>query len=171
MLDVGGSGKRTEKSTYTFYVAECKKNERALVTQTFPRTYDIVKSRSRNVVPLIVGRFGCYVEPVDSLICLRAGCAFLGTKFKTKRLIETIERDAVPTIGIDCEKSFLCSTKSSWNVRISADYSLGFSKNKRNSRIESMDNNGKTDICKVFCRSNVRYYAFRVTCIYNFGLF
>lgn len=171
LLDIGGANKKKQDSKYTFYSIE--DDEYGNLTQTeISKNYDSVESKSRNVVPVLVGRFGCYVEPIDSLICLRAGCAFLGTEFKSKKLDKTIKRDAVPVIGMDFEKSFCCGTGGSWNIRVSADYCFYSSKNKRYERTEKMGTEPTVvDICKTDCKAKVGGYMLRVICTYNFNIF
>lgn len=165
-VDIGSFKKQTQKSKFDFYKVTLGDDDSAVYSKDL-KSYDTVDTKSRDINFAIVGRFGNYIESIDSLICLRAGCALLETSFKAQRLDRSVDCEIAPLVGIDFEKSFSSQETNNWMIRVSVDYCFPFSKKENCIRYDPML---RKDACNTRCKAKMSGYTFRIMYLYNFGL-
>ena len=151
-VDISGRGKTTEIDLY----------DRGIAGD--PVSYGATTVQSNIVTPTFALRVGGYISDVDTLVCVRAGVAWVGAKAKNEFLKNEVKLSKItPIIGLGVEKNVWrnCS------VKLEGDYRFPSSK-KIEAKTWSFDDGSKSIETGFSEEVKVRGYSVRLMGVYHF---
>ena len=150
VLDVSGRGKTTEVDSL----------DRGGSVGSI--SYSTTAVKSNIVVPTLALRVGGYIPDVDTLVCVRAGAAWVGANAKNQKLKNEVKLNkVVPIIGLSVEKNVW----KNCSVKLEGDYRFPVSKKVQ---IKSENFFGPGIGINVNEEIKIRGYSLRLMGVYRF---
>ncbi len=153
-LDISGKGKTTEIDSFDRGGYSNDKWE--------PASYDSTTVQSNVVVPTFAFRLGGYIPDVDTLVCVRAGAAWVGASAKNQTLENEVKLNKItPIVGLSIEKNVW----KNCSIKLEGDYRFPVSKKVQLKSKKLLDIN---DGISVNEEVKIKGYSIRLMGVYRF---